>query len=119
MAHFAKIVDGIVEQVIVAETKQWCEEYLGGTWEQTSYNTLAGEHTLGGTPFRYNYAGIGYTFDPNYGEEGAFIAPQPYPSWKLSSVNATWLSPKPRPESGAFVWNESNQEWEELISPTE
>jgi hypothetical protein len=119
MAHFAKIVDGIVEQVIVAETKEWCEEYLGGTREQTSYNTHAGEHALGGTPFRYNYAGIGYTFDANYGENGAFIAPQPFPSWKLSTTTAVWLSPKPRPDGPNWIWSETDLDWVELVLPTE
>ena len=57
MAHFAEIVDGVVTQVIVAETKEWCETYLGGTWVQTSYNTKAGIHILGGTPLHKNYKG--------------------------------------------------------------
>jgi hypothetical protein len=63
MAHYAKIEDGVVTQVIVAHSKLWCEETLGGTWVQTSYNTQGNQHLLGGTPLNKNYAGIGYLWD--------------------------------------------------------
>ena len=56
MAHFAEIVDGLVVRVIVADTKEWCDENLGGVWVQTSYNTVGGVHQLGGEPLRKNYA---------------------------------------------------------------
>jgi hypothetical protein len=116
MAHFAKIENGIVTQVIVADTKEWCETNLGGQWEQTSYNTYANKHRLDGTPFRYNYAGIGFTFDPNYGPEGAFISPQPFPSWKLSNVTATWKAPVPEPDNGKmYNWDETTTAWVEVV----
>ena len=63
MAHYAKIEDGVVTQVIVAHSKLWCEETLGGTWVKTSYNTRGGVHLLGGEPLNKNYAGIGYLWD--------------------------------------------------------
>jgi len=63
MAHYAKVENGIVTQVIVADTQQWCETNLGGTWVQTSYNTSGGVHANGGTPLNKNYAGIGYGWD--------------------------------------------------------
>ena len=63
MAHYAKIDNGVVTQVIVAHSKLWCEETLGGTWVQTSYNTQGNQHLLGGEPLNKNYAGIGYLWD--------------------------------------------------------
>lgn len=115
MAHFAKIVDGIVEQVIVADTAEWCEQYLGGTWIQTSYNTFGGEHKLGGTPLHKNYAGIGYTWDGI-----GFAAPQPFPSWTLNEDTYIWEAPIAYPSDGLFyIWDEDNQEWVEVVPPTE
>lgn len=110
MAHFAEIVDGIVQRVIVADTKEWCETNLGGTWVQTSYNTLAGVHTLGGTPLHKNYAGIGYTFDGV-----GFAAPQPFASWTLNEDTYVWEAPVAYPTDGKpYTWNEANQEWVEV-----
>ena len=115
MSHFAKVTDGIVEQVIVANTKEWCETNLGGTWVQTSYNTLGGVHTQGGTPLHKNYAGIGYTFDGT-----GFSAPQPYASWTLDSATYLWQAPVAMPEDGLFyTWNEDDLAWVELPTPTE
>lgn len=102
MAHFAKINEkNIVEQVIVADTKEWCESVLGGEWIQTSYNTKGGVHTQGGIPFRKNYAGIGYTYDR---ERDAFIPPQPYPLWVLNEETCLWdhLSLTHRMRAGIF-----------------
>lgn len=108
MAHFAKVVDGIVEQVIVADNKEWCESNLGGTWVQTSYNTKGNEHPEG-RPLHKNYAGIGYTWDGI-----GFAAPQPYQSWTLNSDTYLWESPVPYPTNGKrYVWNEENLEWQE------
>lgn len=107
MSHFAKIVNGIVEQVIVADTKEWCESNLGGTWVQTSYNTFAGEHALGGTPLHKNYAGIGFTWDGT-----GFAAPQPYPSWVLNSDTYIWEAPVVKPTDAYTEWNEETQQWE-------
>jgi hypothetical protein len=111
MAHFAEIIDGVVERVIVADTQEWCETNLGGTWVQTSYNTHGGVHTLGGTPLHKNYAGIGYTFDGT-----GFAAPQLYASWTLDEETYLWQAPVAMPEDGnAYTWNEETISWE-LIS---
>ena len=91
MAHFAKVVDGVVEQVIVADTKEWCETNLGGTWVQTSYNTYANEHPEG-RPLHKNYAGIGYTFDGT-----GFAAPQPFASWTKNTETYLWEAPTSMP----------------------
>ena len=109
MAHFAKVSEeGIVEQVIVADNKEWCENNLGGTWVQTSYNTYAGEHKLGGTPLHKNYAGIGYHFDGT-----GFYAPQPYSSWIFDTETYLWNSPVEYPNDGdLYVWNEEIVNWE-------
>jgi hypothetical protein len=107
MAHFAKIVDGIVEQVIVADTKEWCEANLGGEWIQTSYNTIGNEHRLGGTPLHKNYAGIGYTWDGT-----GFAAPQPFPSWTLNAETYLWEAPTPMPtDNKRYTWDESTTSW--------
>lgn len=115
MAHFAKVVDGIVETVIVADSKEWCEENLGGTWVQTSYNTFANEHKLGGVPLHKNYAGIGYSFDGI-----GFAMPQPFPSFTLNKETYQWEAPVPKPEGvpGGWLWNEEDQTWVEFIPPT-
>lgn len=111
MAHFAEIdADNKVVRVIVADNKEWCENNLGGTWVQTSYNTFGGEHKLGGTPLHKNYAGIGYTFDGI-----GFAAPQPFPSWTLNSDTYLWESPVPYPTDGKrYNWNEDTQSWDEV-----
>jgi hypothetical protein len=112
MAHFAKVVDGIVEQVIVADTAEWCENNLGGTWIQTSYNTAGNTHTLGGTPLHKNYAGIGYSWDGV-----GFAAPQPYPSWNLDSDTYLWEAPTPMPtDDKRYEWDEETTSW--IESPT-
>lgn len=115
MAHFAEVIDGVVARVIVADTKEWCESNLGGTWVQTSYNTQGGVHTLGGTPLNKNYAGIGYTFDGT-----GFAAPQPFASWTLNSDTYLWEAPTPMPTDGKrYSWNEADLAWEEVTTPTE
>lgn len=109
MAHFAKIIDGVVEQVIVAE-----QEYintLDGVWVQTSYNTYGGVHRLGGTPLRKNYAGIGYTYDS---QRDAFIPPQPFPSWVLDGQTCVWQAPVAYPNDGNnYLWDENTGSWAE------
>jgi hypothetical protein len=115
MAHFAKVIDGIVDQVIVADTAAWCESNLGGTWVQTSYNTIGNVHTLGGTPLHKNYAGIGYSWDGT-----GFAAPQPYPSWTLNTESYLWEAPTPMPTDGKFYnWDEDTASWVEVVPPTE
>jgi len=113
MAHFAKVIDGVVDQVIVADNAAWCETNLGGTWIQTSYNTIGNTHTLGGTPLHKNYAGIGYTWDGV-----GFSAPKPYPSWTLNSTTYLWEAPTPAPtEGGPWMWVEADLNWQ--VIPTE
>lgn len=111
MAHFAKVVDGIVEQVIVADTAEWCKANLGGDWVQTSYNTYGGVNSrAGGEALHKNYAGIGYTFDGT-----GFAAPQPYASWTLNADTYLWAAPTPMPTDGkAYSWNEADLEWVEI-----
>ena len=115
MAHFAKIVDGIVEQVIVADTQEWCENNLGGTWVQTSYNTIGTAHVLGGTPLHKNYAGIGFSWDGV-----GFAAPQPFPSWSLDTETYLWQAPVPMPiDDKIYGWDEAITDWVELVPPAE
>ena len=110
MSHFAKVVDGVVEQVIVADNKEWCQANLGGTWVQTSYNTQGNVHTLGGTPLHKNYAGVGYTWDGT-----GFAAPEPYPSWTLDTDSYLWQAPTPMPtDDKRYQWDESTTSWKEI-----
>lgn len=110
MAHFAEVIDGVVSQVIVADSKQWCENTYGGEWIQTSYNTFGGVHKDGGTPLHKNYAGKGYTFDGT-----GFAAPQPFASWTLNEDSYLWEAPTPMPTDGKFyTWNEATLSWDEV-----
>ena len=121
MAHFAEIdSNGVVQRVLVVadEQEDRGQEFLandlglGGTWVKTSYNTNGGVHSLGGTPFRKNYAGIGFTYDS---AKDAFIPPKPYESWKLNNDTCLWDAPKPYPTDGAmYSWNEETTNWEEV-----
>lgn len=107
MSHFAKIENGVVTQVIVADQDVIDSGVLGGIWVQTSYNTRAGVHLSGGVPLRHNYAGIGYSYDAT---RDAFIPPQPYPSWTLNEATCQWDSPIPYPTDGQrWVWDEAAQ----------
>jgi len=116
MAHYAVLDNNnIVTFVHVGKDEDegdinWEEYYVA---KRTSYNTRGGVHANDGTPFRKNYAGIGYTYDE---ERDAFIPPQPYPSWTLSEDTCLWESPVPYPSEGIHQWNEDNQKWEELIA---
>ena len=108
MAHFAKIENGVVVQVIVAE--QEFINTLPGEWLQTSYNTYGGTHLLGGTPFRKNYAGRGFTYDS---ERDAFIPPRPqFASWVLDEESCVWKAPAPNPNDGKdYLWDEATLAW--------
>lgn len=109
MSHFAKVENGKVVQVIVAEQDFIDSGVLGHGWVQTSYNTKANRHVLGGTPLRGNYAGIGDTYDE---VNDVFYAPQPFQSWSLSNVSWTWEAPTPYPADGAiYIWDESSLSW--------
>jgi len=122
MARFAKLGTGnVVERVEVvsndiATTEQAGVDFLNnlyGTrdvWKQTSYNTMGGVHLLGGTPFRKNHAGKGYTYDQT---RDAFIPPKPYPSWTLNENTCLWDPPVVKPDDGNwYIWNETNQTWD-------
>jgi len=122
MAHFAKLGAGNIVLTIeavsndVATTEQAGVDFLNNlyntrdVWKQTSYNTFGGEHILGGTPFRKNYAGVGYTYDQT---RNAFIPPKPYPSWVLNETTCLWDPPVVKPEDGQnYRWNEQNQTWD-------
>lgn len=106
MGHYAKVVDGKVTQVIVAEP-EFFETFVDstpGAWIQTSYNTIGNKHIQGGTPLRGNYAGIGYTYDQ---VNDVFYAPQPYASWVLDQTDWTWKAPIEKPVDGKFYkWQE-------------
>ena len=110
MAHYALIEDGVVTNVIVAE--QDFIDTQSGTWVQTSYNTQAGVHSLGGTPLRKNYAGIGMVYDS---ERDAFYAPEPYPSWSLDEDTCRWEAPVAYPNDGLrYTWDEATLTWIEV-----
>jgi len=107
MAHFAKIENNFVTQVIVAE-QDWVDG-LDGTWVQTSYNTHAGVHSNGETPLRKNYAGIGYIYDS---EKDAFYQTQPYPSWTLNESSCIWEPPSAMPDDDKlYAWDEDTTSW--------
>lgn len=113
MAHFAKVVDGVVTQVIVAEPEffQTFVDSSPGEWIQTSYNTHGGEHKLGGTPLRKNYAGIGFTYDR---VKDAFIPPKPFASWVLNEDTCLWDAPVAMPTDGKiYNWDEATTNWVE------
>ena len=114
MGHFAKVVNNIVTQVIVAEP-EFFDSFIDsspGEWIQTSYNTRGGEHLMGGAPLRKNFAGIGHTYDR---VKDAFYAPQPFPSWTLDEDTCIWQAPTPHPVDGKpYQWNEATQSWDLL-----
>jgi hypothetical protein len=116
MAHFAKVRDGVVVQVIVAEPEFFNTfvDTSAGEWIQTSYNTIGGVHKLGGTPLRKNYAGVGYSYDR---QRDAFIPPKPYASWTLNDDTCLWDAPVAMPTGGKeYTWDESTTSWIEVES---
>jgi hypothetical protein len=118
MAHFAQIDENnIVTRVLVIEQDVVDSGLFGepSTWVQTSYNTIGGVHTLGGTPLRKNYAGIGYTYDS---VRDAFIPPKPYASWTLVEDTCQWQAPVPMNDDGKlYTWNEDTLSWVEVTLP--
>ena len=123
MSHFAKVNNGIVERVIVAEP-EFFETFVDstpGTWIQTSYNTRGGVHyTRTGKKsadqkkaLRKNYAGLGYTYDK---VRDAFIPPQPHASWTLNEDTCLWEAPVeyPKDDGKIYKWNEETQKWVEI-----
>lgn len=136
MAHYAFLDENsIVTEVIVGideteliegqDPETWYSNFRGQTCKRTSYNTAAGEHRFGGTPYRKNYAGIGYSYDET---RDAFIPPKPYNSWILNETTCIWESPIPYPDTlfipehyqqyNSYSWNETLLDWE-LIPPFE
>lgn len=118
MSHFAQIDENnIVTNVIVAEQDFINSGAVGdpSKWIQTSYNTHGGEHKLGGTPLRLNYAGIGYHYDA---ELDGFIPPKPFNSWTLNTTTGQWEAPTPRPTDGKhYSWDEDTTSWVEYPQP--
>jgi len=108
MSHFAKVVDGIVTQVIVAEQDVIDSGSFGTGWVQTSYNTRANKHPKN-KPLRGNYAGIGYTYDA---QNDVFYTPQPFPSWTLNTSKWIWEPPVAMPIStNPIKWDENTLAW--------
>jgi hypothetical protein len=124
MGHFAKVVDGKVTQVIVAEPEffQTFVDSSPGQWLQTSYNTRGGVHYQpdSETPsadqskaLRKNYAGVGYTYDA---AKDAFIPPQPFASWTLDDATCLWNAPVAMPADGKlYAWDEATTSWKEIV----
>ena len=111
MSHYAKVENGIVTQVIVAEQDVIDSGLFGSGWVQTSYNTSGGQHPQN-TPLRKNYAGVGYTYDAN---RDAFIPPKPYASWQLNEDTCLWNSPVAMPtDNKMYQWDESTTSWIEV-----
>lgn len=113
MAHYAYLnSNNIVTNVIVGKEEgedgvNW-EEYYGA--KRTSYNTQGGIHLNGGVPFRKNYAGLGFTYDP---VRDAFIPPKPHNTWILNENTCLWEPPIPRPQDGKnYRWNQQSMQWE-------
>jgi len=122
MAHFVKlgignkVIQGVVVHNDVATTEQAGIDFLNNlyktndVWKQTSYNTKGGVHLLGGTPFRKNFASVGYRYDQT---KDAFIPPRPFTSWTLNEETCLWEAPIARPEDGQdYIWNEDTQQWD-------
>ena len=124
MAHFAKVCDNRVIQIIVAEPEffETFTDSSPGEWIQTSYNTRGNVHygqdghPDGGVALRGNYAGIGYVYDRVH---DVFYAPQPHPSWTLDENTWTWKAPVPRPDdSSLYNWDEETKNWVMLDTVT-
>jgi len=131
MSHYAKINNGIVVSVIVAEEDFFTNGHFvdtsPGSWIQTSYNTRAGVHygqdgkPDGGVALRANYAGLGYIYDAT---NDVFYQPQPYPSWTISAPTWTWTPPVPYPTDVGtpeapkrYTWNEETKAWDLVTNP--
>ena len=121
MAHYAKVTNGIVTRVIVAEP-EFFDTYIDtspGEWIQTSYNTRGGVHYDASTDepsadqtkaLRKNFAGVNFTYDS---DRDAFIPPKPYPSWILNETTCWWSAPIAYPDDGEqYTWNEETQAWD-------
>jgi len=118
MAHYAHITNGIVDQVIVIDAETLALGHWGdpSEWVQTSYRTQGGQHPEG-RPLRFNYAGLGYSYDS---VRDAFIPPKPYASWLLNENTCQWGAPTAMPviEGKMFTWDEPTTSWVEFVAPT-
>jgi hypothetical protein len=113
MSHYAKVLNGKVISVIVAESNFFDTfvDSSAGEWIQTSYNTYGNQHPEN-RPLRGNFAGIDYIYDTN---NDVFYAPQPYLSWTLNNSTWLWESPIPYPTNGKqYVWDETTTSWKEV-----
>ena len=120
MGHYAFLnADSVVTEVItgINETEliegllpeTWYGNFRGQVCKRTSYNTYGGVHNGGGTAYRKNYAGIGYTYDT---ARDAFIAPKPYASWVLDEATCRWTAPVAMPSAGGpWAWDEGTESW--------
>jgi hypothetical protein len=121
MAHYAFLdTNNIVTEVIVGKDEtdtshDWEQHYgeiRGQVCKRTSYNTQAGVHLTGGTPYRKNYAGIGYSYDPS---RDAFLSPKPFASWTLNETSCIWEPPTPMPIDGKlYHWDNETLSWIEI-----
>ena len=121
IAHWAELNSDneVIRVLVVADDKEDGQKFLaedlglGGTWKKTSYNTQGGVHTLGGTPYRKNFAGVGYKFDA---AKDAFIPPKPFASWTLNATTCLWEAPTPMPvvEGKFYTWDEPTTSWKEV-----
>jgi len=137
MAHFAKLGingkvigvhavnnsdllngSGVEDETVGQQFLERIHGWPASMWIQTSYNTSAGVHKLGGTPLRGQYAGLGMTYDE---DNDIFIKKQPYASWTLNTTTASWESPTPMPNSNTddkpdiYTWNESTKSWDKTV----
>lgn len=117
MAHWAELDENnVVLRVTVGDNNdpdegyQWLIDNLGGRWFKCSYNTVNGQHLLGGVPFRWTYPGPNYIY---FEDIDSFVEPKPYPSWILNKENRIWEAPIPKPDSGIWVWDENTVSWKE------
>ena len=125
MSHYAQLDENnVVVFVIHAKSNDKEDEFTestGDVYRQTSYNTYGGIHYTDGEPsedqskaLRYNYAGIGFTYDET---RDAFIPPQPSPSWVLDEDTCLWVAPIAYPAEGDHVWDEEAGNWVEVVDP--
>jgi len=114
MSHFARVIDGQVVDVVVAEAEFIATGLLGdpAEWIQTSYRTHSNQHPEG-RPLRGNYASIGFVYDVS---NDVFYAPQPFDSWTLDTTTWTWQAPVTVPQDGKeYTWDEASGSWIEFI----
>ena len=113
MSHFARVENGIVTQVIVAEQDVIDSGLFGDGWIQTSYNTHGGKHPEG-RPLRKNFAGIGFSYDA---ERDAFIPPKPYESFLLNEETCLWEPPVPVPKDQGTIPTSTDENGETISFP--